>query len=65
MFAIDASERSTVILCDCGWRAGALDRGSAWRLAADHERGAHPNEDQAAHNVALRATRAAMSRKCT
>jgi hypothetical protein len=51
MFAIDATPHSCVMVCDCGWRDVARDRLAGWRLAAAHERAAHPGQLQASHNA--------------
>lgn len=48
MIRLDFTQYSVVAVCSCGWRAGALDRPDAWRLAAVHERRAHPESMQAA-----------------
>lgn len=58
-FRLDASDRSYLVLCDdCGWRALALERPAARRLAAGHEERAHPGQ-RLARNTAAHATRRA------
>lgn len=52
-FRLDMSSESGVVICiECGWRGFALDRLSAWRQAASHERRAHPGRDLASAALA-------------
>ena len=44
---VDATRWSAVVVCECGWRAGAGDRPEALRLAAQHERQCHPLDNHA------------------
>lgn len=42
---IDASQRTFVVVCACGWRGLGLSRADAWELARRHELRAHPGDD--------------------
>lgn len=58
-FRIDCSTTSAVVIChDCGWRGLAEDRLAARRLAASHERRAHPGQLHASNALSLALARA-------
>lgn len=53
-YRIDCSTTSAVVIChDCGWRALAEDRLAARRLAALHERRAHPGQVLASNALGM------------
>lgn len=41
---IDASARTFVVICDCGWRSLGMTRQDAWSQARRHELRAHPGD---------------------
>lgn len=48
---IDASARTFVVVCGCGWRDLALSRAGAWTQARAHELRAHPTETDTSLNA--------------
>lgn len=44
---LDRSPETVVIVCTCGWRTITTTRAGAHRIAAAHERRAHPGRRQA------------------
>lgn len=42
---IDASARTFVVVCDCGWRGLGMSRADAWDQARRHELRAHPGHE--------------------
>lgn len=59
MITADRSWRTTVLVCDCGWRALVVTTSPvrAWRVARDHEAAAHPGLWQASNALNKAATR--------
>ena len=45
---LDASDRTVLAVCTCGWRDLALTRAAAMKKALEHERNVHPGGYQAA-----------------
>ncbi|MCI6557776.1 hypothetical protein [Schaalia hyovaginalis] len=53
---LDASDRSVLAVCTCGWRDLALNRSAAMKKALEHETNVHP-EGRQAYDLARAATR--------